>query len=430
MAEPVTNNLTEPQLFQNHLYLHPSNGQHSLTVQEKLNGAQNYRAWRRAIEIRLSTKRKLDFIKGIVPRSTTDPNLAELWDTCNNMAIARSIMFIGTASEIWNQLEKRYVLSDGSRKYKLNKDTYEIKQSVVSQEVSVFLAVLSKQKEDQRFFQFSNGLDEHYSNQRSQILMIVPLPSVENACSLLQWEESQRALFGNGVLESTALLSKGKFQDKCGICDFKWHPPEKCWEKVEYPAWHPKYKLSKQFKPKNGQARTQGHGFQKSAAHVESGNLSFTPQQFDQLLKSLQLKNSADEDTEFAHDFAAVNVPSEKLDDVFKDLVERVTISIEHDVYGNNPSSIRECGVSFVYDDGKNEKEEDPLSYYKSWNHIIGGDLSPFQSATPFPPEYNNLAYFLDNNYRGVGSYFKAFSKKNPNTRGRAIELLIGHKMY
>ncbi|GKF81578.1 hypothetical protein Tco_0240180, partial [Tanacetum coccineum] len=34
-------------------------------------------------------------------------------------------------------------------------------------------------------------------------------------------------------------------------------------------------------------------------------------------------------------------------------------------------SSTRECGVSFVYDDGKNEKEEDPLSYYKSWNHII-----------------------------------------------------------
>ncbi|PWA76918.1 hypothetical protein CTI12_AA175200 [Artemisia annua] len=177
--------------------------------------------------------------------------------------------------------------------------------SVVSQEVSVFLAALSKQKKDQRLFQFLNGLDEHYSNQMSQILMIVPLPSVENACSLLQQEKSQRALFGNGVLESTALLSKGKFQDKCGICGFKWHPPEKCWEKVGYPTWHPKYKLSKQFKPKDGQARTQGNGFQRSAAHVESGNLSFTPQQFNQLLKSLQLKNSADEDTEFAHDFAA-----------------------------------------------------------------------------------------------------------------------------
>ncbi|KAJ0612115.1 putative leucine-rich repeat domain superfamily [Helianthus annuus] len=34
-----------------------------------------------------------------------------------------------------------------------------------------------------------------------------------------------------------------------------------------------------------------------------------------------------------------------------------------------------EYGVGAVYDD----EEEDVLSYYKSWNHIIGGDLSAFQ---------------------------------------------------
>ncbi|GJZ75840.1 hypothetical protein Tco_0640305 [Tanacetum coccineum] len=43
-------------------------------------------------------------------------------------SIARSIMFVGTTSEIWKQLEKRISLSDGSRKYKSNKDTYEITQ--------------------------------------------------------------------------------------------------------------------------------------------------------------------------------------------------------------------------------------------------------------------------------------------------------------
>ena len=213
-----------------------------------MSGANNYRAWRRAIEIGLSTKRKLGFIKGTVLCSTTDPNLSELWDTHNNMvicwlmgseseSIARSIMFVGTASEIWQQLERRFSLSDGSRKYKLNKDTYEITQSGgligeyytrmkcvweeldnlnvfpvignVTNEVSVFLTALSKQKEEQRLFQFLNGLDDHYSHQRSQILMITPFPNVENACSLLQQEESQRMLFGgtSGVsnVEATTL---------------------------------------------------------------------------------------------------------------------------------------------------------------------------------------------------------------------------------
>ncbi|CAH1433790.1 unnamed protein product [Lactuca virosa] len=40
-----------------------------------------------------------------------------------------------------------------------------------------------------------------------------------------------------------------------------------------------------------------------------------------------------------------------------------------------------ECGVSVVYDEG-NTDEEDALGYYKSWNHIIGGDLTGYQLTT------------------------------------------------
>ncbi|KAL4561638.1 hypothetical protein LXL04_033808 [Taraxacum kok-saghyz] len=43
---------------------------------------------------------------------------------------------------------------------------------------------------------------------------------------------------------------------------------------------------------------------------------------------------------------------------------------------------IKECGVRVLYDDVVSHGEEDVLGYYKSWNHIIGGDLSPFQTTT------------------------------------------------
>ncbi|PWA58153.1 hypothetical protein CTI12_AA402710 [Artemisia annua] len=276
------NQQTNPTVFQNPLYLHPSDGPSSLTVQEKLSGSHNYRAWRRAIEIGLSTKRKLGFIKGTVARSTNDPNLAELWDTCNNMvicwilgsvseSIARSIMFVDTASEIWLQLEKRFALSDGSRKYKLNKDTYAITQS-------------------------GGSINEYYTRM-----------NVESACSMLQQEESQRLLFGSHTFESTALYSKGVVKDKCSICGYKWHPPEKCWEKVGYPAWHPKAKLNQgkvQFKPRDGVNKNQWAP--KTATHVESGSISFTPQQFEQLLRSVhQMKVDGDFDEGFGHHFAA-----------------------------------------------------------------------------------------------------------------------------
>ncbi|GJS15395.1 hypothetical protein Tco_0409867 [Tanacetum coccineum] len=103
---------------------------------------------------------------------------------------------------------------------------------------------------------------------------------------------------------------------------------------------------------------------------------------------------------------------------------DQLTISIKHDMieWEDDDRRIRECGVSFVYDDGKNEKEEDPLSYYKSWNHIIGGDLSPFQLTTQ---EYflNSFMARCSTLYKDKERIFKAFSQKNSNTRGRAIEV-------
>nr|GEW58904.1 hypothetical protein [Tanacetum cinerariifolium] len=302
--------MSEPAVFQNSLYLHPFDGPDSLIVQEKLHEAHNYRSWRRAIEIGLLTKRKLEFIRGTVFRSATDANQAELWDTCNNMLekrfaridgsrkyklnkdtyefkqsggtnseyytkmkcvweeldsinvfpvvttvspevtlfltalikgnFRRNVQFVvlngihqssvgkkaieigpstkrkleftrGTVSRSATDLEKRFALSDGSRKYKLNKDTYEFKQSGGTIKVALFFTALSKQKEEQRLFQFLNGLDEHYDNQRSQILMINPLPSVKNACFMLQQEESQIVLFGSSFVETTALV-KGNFR--------------------------------------------------------------------------------------------------------------------------------------------------------------------------------------------------------------------------
>ena len=149
-------------------------------------------------------------------------------------------------------------------------------------------------------FQFLNGLDECYSAQRSQFLLINPLPSVENACVVIKQEESQKDVFNHGnvpLVETTALYGRQENKGKCGICGFKWHPPEKCWEKVGYPVWHHKYKQtqnkSAQFKPKSG---VNTRNFKRTATSVTSGatNLTFTPEQFESLMRSVlnDVKNS------------------------------------------------------------------------------------------------------------------------------------------
>uniref|UniRef100_A0A7C9CR81 Uncharacterized protein n=1 Tax=Opuntia streptacantha TaxID=393608 RepID=A0A7C9CR81_OPUST len=77
-------------------------------------------------------------------------------------------------------------------------------------DVTHFLACFHKQMAEHRLFQFLNGLDDVYQAQRSQILLMTPLPSVELVCGMLQQEEQQRQVLEGIPIssESSALLLK------------------------------------------------------------------------------------------------------------------------------------------------------------------------------------------------------------------------------
>ncbi|KAL7618869.1 hypothetical protein Lser_V15G03781 [Lactuca serriola] len=106
---------------------------------------------------------------------------------------------------------------------------------------------------------------------------------------------------------------------------------------------------------------------------------------------------------------------------------DQITITVRPEPYDFGSPVTKECGVSFVYDDG--EEKEDVLSYYKSWNHIIGGDLTGFQLTTG---EYilNKLRIlwpgldvdYLNYDHRyGKGARFKVNCTSKLSLKGRLV---------
>lgn len=221
MANPSMPTIIEPS---SPLYRHPSDGSISIVV-EKLLGPSNYRSWQRSFEIGLASKRKLGFSNGTIRRDTDNTVKQEAWDTCNSMIISwilnsvsesikKSVMFLDSAYAIWDQLERQFSVVIGARKYKLNRAVYSTKQTdrclsdyyleikalweeleslnqlpVIinhTEEIKAFLTAYHTQQTEQRLFQFLNGLDESYGTHRSHILLMQPLPSVDEAYNLLQ----------------------------------------------------------------------------------------------------------------------------------------------------------------------------------------------------------------------------------------------------
>uniref|UniRef100_A0A803MEL1 Uncharacterized protein n=1 Tax=Chenopodium quinoa TaxID=63459 RepID=A0A803MEL1_CHEQI len=286
------------------LYLHPNDGSYSISV-DKLTGAADYKSWRRYIEIALTSKKKIYFVLGTVLRSTyaQDAVKADQWDTCNSMVISwihaclsdtikNSVLYINSARETWIQLENRFSMGNGSRKYKLNKDLYQLKQhnnsineyytamsslweeldsmnalpviSEPSADVRNLLNVVARNQEDSRLFQFLNGLDDHFSAMRSQMLMLTPLPTVESACSMLQQEESQReVLLPQADPDISAILNPVNNAGKGKASDQPWN--SKAAPRLA--------------------ATTQ-------TSQAGAGTVTFTQQQFEQFLKHFPSPNA------------------------------------------------------------------------------------------------------------------------------------------
>ena len=324
------------------LFLHHGESPSTVLVTQPLTGSENYLAWAQAVRKALLTKNKLGFIDGSLTLSSplvSTPSIVQAWIRCDNMVgtqlknsispkLQASIIYEDIALEIQNGLRDRLAQKNGPRIYNLKKEIVELHQGEVS--ITNFFTQLkvlwdqlhnyipfpsctcgkctcnvNKRLNDlqarESVMKFLMGLNESFSQVRTQILLMDPLPSLNKVYSLMIQEEIHRCVNNgfNAKVELAALIAKSQnFNGNTGVNysgnngnkgkDKPICTVDKCYKLHRFP---PSYK----FKGKNPMAhqvslsQPQDLPFLPSSGPVTS---SFTPEQYQQLLSLISTPSS------------------------------------------------------------------------------------------------------------------------------------------
>lgn len=109
--------------------------------------------------------------------------------------------------------------------------------------------ILLKREQDHRLIQFLMGLNQVYETVRGNILMMKPLPSINEAYSLLMHDEKQREIhaYSQFLHESASMNANARFQMSqssqsdskknvmCSHCKKPGHHVSKCYRLVGFP---------------------------------------------------------------------------------------------------------------------------------------------------------------------------------------------------
>lgn len=116
----------------NHPYYLSSSDHPGLSLVSEPLTDQNYQQWSRSVSIALSAKLKLGFIDGSQSKPDANSSQLSLWMRSNALAISwilnsvtseirKSIVYMTTAKQIWDDLHLRYAQNNVPRLFNLRK---------------------------------------------------------------------------------------------------------------------------------------------------------------------------------------------------------------------------------------------------------------------------------------------------------------------
>jgi len=180
------------------------------------------------------TKNKDQFVHGSLRCPTATNPLYDAWRRCNlmvmswltrsmNPAIKQSVLWMDIASEIWTDMKERFShankfriadLQDQIQNYKQGDSTiseYYTRLKILWKEIEIYRCVvlynctskcscdlipkLQRERKDDYVIRFLRGLNDEYSQVRSQVMIMDPMPSIVKTFSMILQHE--REFVGN-----------------------------------------------------------------------------------------------------------------------------------------------------------------------------------------------------------------------------------------
>ncbi|CAM8901857.1 unnamed protein product [Rhodiola kirilowii] len=214
-------------------------------VSEVLTGRQNFVQWRKAMEIALSARDKLEFVEGQIP-IPTDAKQKARWKRCNNVImtwilnsvsknVVGQILHSDTVAMAWKSLHMKYGGSNVSRKFSLQQEIANLMQGDMDvtsyHEKLVNLwhdldsmrkynvcdiaddcpkcqqtkSFYDQEKEEGRVIKFLMGLNEAFTHIRTHIIALRELPTLDVAYDMVVSNEVESQIAKAAGVEASAM---------------------------------------------------------------------------------------------------------------------------------------------------------------------------------------------------------------------------------
>ncbi|XP_056692751.1 uncharacterized protein [Spinacia oleracea] len=211
-------------------YIHPSDANSAQLVSFKFNGEEGFTSWKRSMLLALSAKNKIGFVDGSYMKPDAGTVECKAWERCNdlvcslilgnlNEVIAKSVMFLKSARDIWLDLEDRFGFASLAQIYSLEQKLAEIAQG--NKSVSEFFTEIKsiwdaieeahplpyctcnnctcnvtkkffQRQQEKMVMQFMMKLNDQFATIRGNVLMVPTLPKVSEAYRLFAQEERHK----------------------------------------------------------------------------------------------------------------------------------------------------------------------------------------------------------------------------------------------